>query len=64
MNNASTDDLRQTAAAFQKSSGPKMDTLMQHRIAVLELRRKGASFAIIARLRESIGVHVSTDTIR
>ena len=63
MNNAPT-DLRQTAAAFQKSAGPKMDTLLRHRIAVLELRRKGASFAIIARLLESIGVHVSTDTIR
>jgi len=64
MNNAATDDLRQTAAAFQKRAGPKMDTLMQHRIAVLELRRKGASFATIARLLESIGVQVSTDTIR
>jgi hypothetical protein len=63
MNNAPT-DLRQTAAAFQKSAGPKMDTLLQHRIAVLELRRKGASFAIIARLLEAIGVQVSTDTIR
>ncbi|MEI7776207.1 MAG: hypothetical protein WCK17_15690 [Verrucomicrobiota bacterium] len=64
MNNAPTDDLRQTAAAFEKSAGPKMDTLLQHRIAVLELRHKGASFTIIARLLESIGVLVSTDTIR
>jgi len=64
MNNAPTDDLRQTAAAFQKSAGPKMNTPLQHRIAMLELRRKGAYFAIIARLMESNGVHVSTDTIR
>jgi len=63
MNNAPTDDLRQTAAAFQKSAGPKMNTPLQHRIAMLELRRKGAYFAIIARM-ESNGVHVSTDTIR
>lgn len=41
-----------------------MDTLLLHRIAVLELRRKGAALAIIARLLASIGVHVSTDTIR
>ena len=38
-----------------------MDTLLLHRIAVLELRRKGAALAIIAGLLASIGVHVSTN---
>jgi hypothetical protein len=62
MNDVSNADLRPAAAAFQKSAGPKMDTLLPHRIAVRELRGKGASFPIIARLLERIGVHVSTDT--
>ena len=64
MNDISNADLRPVAAAFQKSAGPKMDTLQPHRVAVRELRGKGASFPIIARLLERIGVHVSTDTIR
>jgi len=64
MSDAPTDDLRPAAAAFQKSVGPKMDMLLPHRNAVLELRGKGASFALIARLLEHIGVNVSTDTLR
>jgi hypothetical protein len=64
MNDVSNADLRPAAAAFRKSAGPKMGTLLPHRVAVRELRGKGASFTIIARLLERIGVHVSTDTIR
>jgi len=64
MSDAPTDDLRPAAAAFLKSAGPKMETVLPHRTAVLELRSKGASFALIARLLEHIGVNVSTDTLR
>ena len=41
-----------------------MEALLPHQTAVLELRAKGASFALIARLLERIGVHVSIDTLR
>jgi hypothetical protein len=64
MNDAPNDDLRPTAEAFCKSPGPKMEALLPHRTAVLELRGKGASFALIARLLERIGILVSTDTLR
>jgi len=64
MSDAPTDGLRPAVAAFQKSAGPKMETLLPHRGAVLELRSKGASFSLIARLLERIGVQVSTDTLR
>ena len=64
MNDVPIDDLRPIAAAFRKSAGHKMEALLPHQTAVRELRRKGASFALIARLLERIGVHVSTDTLR
>ena len=64
MNNVPIDDLRPIAAAFRKSAGHKMEALLPHQTAVRELRGKGASFALIARLLERIGVHVSTDTLR
>ena len=64
MSDAPTDGLRPAVAAFQKSAGPKMETLLPHRGAVVELRSKGASFSLIARLLERIGIHVSTDTLR
>jgi hypothetical protein len=64
MSDAPANDLRPAAAAFCKSAGPKMEALLPHQTAVLELRAKGASFALIARLLERIGVHVSIDTLR
>lgn len=64
MNDGPNDDLRPAAEAFCKSPGPKMEALLPHRTAVLELRGKGASFALIARLLERIGIPVSTDTLR
>ena len=64
MNDVPIDDLRPIAAAFRKSAGHKMEALLPHQTAVRELRGKGASFALIARLLERIGVHVSTDTLR
>jgi len=57
-------DLGAAAKAFRKSVGYKMETLLPHRDAVLELRAKGASLALISRLLENVGIHVSTDTIR
>ena len=57
-------DLAVAAKAFRKSIGYKMETLLPHRGAVLELRSKGASLALISRLLENVGIHVSTDTIR
>jgi hypothetical protein len=64
MNDAPNDGLRPAADAFCKSPGPKMEALLPHRTAVLELRGKGASFALIGRLLERIGIPVSTDTLR
>ncbi|MCX8511500.1 MAG: hypothetical protein ORN83_07045 [Chthoniobacteraceae bacterium] len=64
MSDASNHDLRTASKAFHKSRGYKMAMLLPHRDAVLELRAKGASLALIARLLENIGVHVSIDTIR
>jgi hypothetical protein len=49
MNDVSTADIRPAVGAFQKSAGPKMNTLLPHRIAVLDPRDKGASLPIIAR---------------
>ena len=57
-------DLGAAAKAFRKNGGYKMETLLPHRDAVLELRAKGASLALISRLLENVGIHVSTDTIR
>lgn len=57
-------DLGAAAKAFRKSIGYKMETLLPQRDAVLELRSKGASLALISRLLENVGIHVSTDTIR
>lgn len=64
MNDVPIDDLRPIAATFRKSAGHKMEAVLPHQNAVRELRGKGASFALIARLLERIGVHVSTDTLR
>jgi len=41
-----------------------MESLLTHLPAVLELRSKGASFSLIARMLEHIGVHVSSETVR
>jgi hypothetical protein len=64
MNDVPIDDLRPIAATFRKSAGHKMEAVLPHQNAVRELRGKGASFALIARLLVRIGVHVSTDTLR
>jgi len=64
MSDAPKHDLRTVSKAFQKRGGYKMEMLLPHRDAVVELRAKGASLALIARLLENVGIHVSVDTIR
>jgi len=64
MSDAAKHDLRTVSKAFHKRGGYKMEMLLPHRDAVLELRAKGASLALIARLLEGVGIHVSVDTIR
>jgi hypothetical protein len=64
MSDAAKHDLRTVSKAFHKRGGYKMEMLLPHRDAVVELRAKGASLALIARLLEGVGIHVSVDTIR
>jgi hypothetical protein len=64
MSDAAKHDLRTVSKAFHKRGGYKMEMLLPHRDAVVELRAKGASLALIARLLENVGIHVSVDTIR
>jgi hypothetical protein len=64
MNDAPDDAFRSVASGFQKSFGYKMDTLSPHEAAVHELRAKGASYTLIARMLGNISVHVSAQTLR
>ena len=64
MSDVAKHDLRTVSKAFHKRGGYKMEMLLPHRDAVVELRAKGASLALIARLLENAGIHVSVDTIR
>ena len=64
MNDAPDEAFRSVASGFRKSLGYKMETLSPHEAAVLELRVKGASYPLIARMLGNIGVHVSAQTLR
>ena len=64
MSDAPKHDLRTLSKAFHKRGGYKMEMLLPHRDAVVELRAKRASLALIARLLENAGIHVSVDTVR